>query len=488
MATETKVGFVLILVLLGAFSFVVYKKWEKAQQEMAKVSPSEQDVATDETGAGSQDSQFDDPNGMEQQTMFQPQDDLGVSEGQAEPQIQQADWPTAADQPTYAPEQAVQQHAVSEPPQYAQAQPHGSDQFFPAQSEASADPFAEQSADPWDAGQEAQQAVAGEAFPADQAADPFHAEQAVDPFHADRPADPFQSDPVQTANLPSNDDLFPADAPEQAAAAFQQPETHSAADPFEQQFAEPAQPTATESVDPFTQVDVAQTQASPAADPFDSRPQPQAFVEQQQIVQQGWDAAPFEGGATSGTPVGAQQTQQTSPQNASGNGNYATFASTNDQNGDPVAIYVVQPRDTFWRISHEVYGTPRHYAGLARYNRHRIPQPQQMRRGMKVMVPEPDVLAARFPDLYPSTRATQDSQATGFFADEAGRPAYRVGKNDTLTTIAHRHLGRSSRWIQIYHMNRDRVRSPHDLKVGTVLRLPIDASRVRLLGNSNAAD
>jgi nucleoid-associated protein YgaU len=58
---------------------------------------------------------------------------------------------------------------------------------------------------------------------------------------------------------------------------------------------------------------------------------------------------------------------------------------------------------------------------------------------------------------------------------------YRIGKNDSLNTIARDHLGRSTRWIQIFEMNRDQLKTPNDLKVGAVLRLPLDASAVRVV-------
>ena len=58
---------------------------------------------------------------------------------------------------------------------------------------------------------------------------------------------------------------------------------------------------------------------------------------------------------------------------------------------------------------------------------------------------------------------------------------YSVGKRDTLTGIAQKHLGRASRWREIYRQNRDRLANPNSLKIGTILRLPYDASRVQLV-------
>ena len=63
---------------------------------------------------------------------------------------------------------------------------------------------------------------------------------------------------------------------------------------------------------------------------------------------------------------------------------------------------------------------------------------------------------------------------------------YRTDEKDTLSDIAARHLGRASRWIQIYEMNRARLSSPNQLKVGTELALPADASNVAVTNDNDA--
>ena len=61
---------------------------------------------------------------------------------------------------------------------------------------------------------------------------------------------------------------------------------------------------------------------------------------------------------------------------------------------------------------------------------------------------------------------------------------YRIASEDTLSDIAQRHLGRSSRWVQIFEMNRDVLKDGNTLKVGALLRLPADASRVEMVGGT----
>ncbi|MCH7688199.1 MAG: LysM peptidoglycan-binding domain-containing protein [Planctomycetes bacterium] len=166
-------------------------------------------------------------------------------------------------------------------------------------------------------------------------------------------------------------------------------------------------------------------------------------------------------------------------------------ASNKNQPG----VYEVQSGDNYWSISKKQYGTARYFLALSRYNRDRIPDEKRMRPGMKVLTPSPEILQVRYPDLFPK-RSAQSSpsqssastipktgQPSGFFRGRHREPLYRIGEQDTLSGIAQRHLGRSSRWIQIYEMNRSRLPSPNNLTIGTVLQLPADASNVRLVRN-----
>lgn len=161
------------------------------------------------------------------------------------------------------------------------------------------------------------------------------------------------------------------------------------------------------------------------------------------------------------------------------------------------AEYEIQPEDSYWKISMKVYGTARYFLALSRYNEDRIPDTKRMRPGIKILTPSIEELEAKYPDLFPKRSVrkapagesaehssgvqTAAAQESGFFRNREGRPNYRVGENDTLSGIARDHLGRASRWVQVYEMNRDRIPDPDSLKIGTVLRLPADASNVQLV-------
>ncbi len=141
-------------------------------------------------------------------------------------------------------------------------------------------------------------------------------------------------------------------------------------------------------------------------------------------------------------------------------------------------VHAVESGDSYWTISRKYYGTARYFQALSAFNRMRIPDPRRMRPGMKVLIPSRDVLEARFASLLPRRVAADGAARTvGFQVDAMGQPVYLLGESDTLAGIATAHLGRASRWIQIYRLNRDQLPSPHKLKPGTVLRLPADAMR-----------
>jgi LysM repeat protein len=189
------------------------------------------------------------------------------------------------------------------------------------------------------------------------------------------------------------------------------------------------------------------------------------------------------GGANSGGSAAVEVSATHSSQMAAGSATISAVGST----GDAGDYYVVQPTDNFWTVSRKKYGTPRYFLALAELNKARIPDPARMRPGMKVSTPSAEMLEERFGQFLPAGTRVQAASAedisaksapTGFFVAPDGSPKYRTGESDTLSEIAAKHLGRSSRWIQIFEMNRDKLSSPNQLKVGTELTLPGDASNV----------
>jgi len=212
--------------------------------------------------------------------------------------------------------------------------------------------------------------------------------------------------------------------------------------------------------------------------------------------------------------------------------------------GPTSAHYRVEPQDTYWSISRKVYGTPRFFQALAEHNRERVSHAEQLRPGVELETPPPEELQSLYAKFIPA--AARGSEAAemaaadpkpqsrvgiasgsptrrvggrevggrdapehdvavregtggasppdasefhgpdgGFFVGRGGEPLYRVGNGDTLSSIAQQHLGKSSRSHELYELNQDRLADPNRLKVGSVLKLPPDASRVGVVPRGN---
>jgi len=192
-----------------------------------------------------------------------------------------------------------------------------------------------------------------------------------------------------------------------------------------------------------------------------------------------------------------------------------TYNSSNSPNigtiglpsGGAAEQYTVQQGDSFWTISKKAYGSGRYWQKLADYNREQVPNPDRMRAGAVIAIPDPTVFGASTAtaatgatalvepvasieranriDSAASSTVAGRSDAGGIFFNPQGYPMYRIGGQDTLTTIAARHLGRASRWKQIYHMNREELQTPNKLQIDMVLQLPADASRVPLIARNS---
>lgn len=160
--------------------------------------------------------------------------------------------------------------------------------------------------------------------------------------------------------------------------------------------------------------------------------------------------------------------------------------------------YTVQNGENFWTISKKLYGSGRYFQLLAEINRSRVSDPRKMKPGLQLLTPDRVSIDAQYRARHKATQTAvsefsgtgttrKPSKPAGFFISQDGRPMYRVGGSDTLTDISQRHLGRSSRWYQIYQINRQRLQNPNKLQIGTELQLPYDASRVSLVpGNSSS--
>ncbi len=135
--------------------------------------------------------------------------------------------------------------------------------------------------------------------------------------------------------------------------------------------------------------------------------------------------------------------------------------------------YTVQPGDTFEGIAIAQLGGAAHWVELAQANP--LVDPLKLRVGLELRLPDP-----------PSTPGSPGSDSLAGSpdappADPAGPalppppPAaltHTVRNGDSLSTLANRYYGDSSRWHAIFEANRDQIDSPHKVKIGMVLRIP----------------
>lgn len=164
----------------------------------------------------------------------------------------------------------------------------------------------------------------------------------------------------------------------------------------------------------------------------------------------------------------------------------------------PGTEHVLEDGDNFWTLSKDHYGTVKYFGALAFHNRARVPDPRRMRAGQTIELPPSEVLdeiMTRFGGTVTPAAALQQSggqrvirqvaaevvedSTNGFFVRGDGTPCYRIGTSETLSAIAHKTLGRASRWRQIAAMNVDVLEDPNRLRPGVVIVLPHDAAMVQ---------
>jgi nucleoid-associated protein YgaU len=123
--------------------------------------------------------------------------------------------------------------------------------------------------------------------------------------------------------------------------------------------------------------------------------------------------------------------------------------------------YEVQPNDSFWTISNNLYGTEAYYQALLAYNRSKNPQVDQIRPGDRILAPSADELAQLYPQLCPQPdhRAALAQRAAVREPSVAppGTRAYVVQPGDTVYDIARSELGSATRWNEILQLNRDQL-------------------------------
>ena len=147
--------------------------------------------------------------------------------------------------------------------------------------------------------------------------------------------------------------------------------------------------------------------------------------------------------------------------------------ATRGENGE----YEVQPNDSYWAISHKLYGSGSYFKALAEHNRDRYPRQDQLRIGDVIIAPSLTQLEQTYPGLVPKPSRRElvrsRNSTVSMTSQHMGGRTYVVEEGDTLSDIARFELGKASRWVEIYELNRDRLGGDFDYLVpGTLLAMP----------------
>ncbi|MSR69568.1 MAG: LysM peptidoglycan-binding domain-containing protein [Phycisphaerales bacterium] len=146
--------------------------------------------------------------------------------------------------------------------------------------------------------------------------------------------------------------------------------------------------------------------------------------------------------------------------------------------GVPAELYTLKDGETLYKICQSRYGNGNLWQKLAEFNKGTISNPTKLRKGTTIRLPSASVLRGDQPTAVVAPALPQPAQSGGGAALPQATPTQReyvVQKGDTLGTIAAHELGSAKKWELIFDANRDRLKNPAALKVGTGLRIPSDA-------------
>jgi len=169
------------------------------------------------------------------------------------------------------------------------------------------------------------------------------------------------------------------------------------------------------------------------------------------------------------------------PENDAGFGSPRGTGDLRNADGE----YQVQPNDNYWVISQRLYGSGGYFKALAEHNRGRVPREDRLDVGEVISAPSVLELEKAYPDLCPKPSRRETVRSRGSLVSTrtpyAGGRVYVVEEGDTLFDIARHLLGKASRWVEIYQLNRDLVGDdPSYINSGMQLVVPEDEPAERV--------
>lgn len=129
-------------------------------------------------------------------------------------------------------------------------------------------------------------------------------------------------------------------------------------------------------------------------------------------------------------------------------------------------LYRVAEGDSLSKIAAEFYGDRALWQTLAEFNKDRLPNPNVLRAGLVLRIPDRTVLLGG--EASPAGVRDPLSPAP---VETARTHVVRDG--ETLSQIAAATLGSSKRWRELVAANTDRISDPDRVRPGTELRIPV---------------
>ncbi len=138
--------------------------------------------------------------------------------------------------------------------------------------------------------------------------------------------------------------------------------------------------------------------------------------------------------------------------------------------------YLVRPGDDLWSVAEQLLGRGSRWRLLAEANPGLLGNPTvDLTPGTRLVVPNlPDL-----PDHEPVAERAHRSSAAPARPSAAKPRLVTVERGDTLSGLAHEHLGAASRWPRIYRANTDRIKDPDLIDVGWKLVIPANPAAAK---------
>lgn len=141
-------------------------------------------------------------------------------------------------------------------------------------------------------------------------------------------------------------------------------------------------------------------------------------------------------------------------------------------------IHYVKAGESLWQIAQQYYDNGEHWRTIAQANSGRVAANGAVRQGVRLVIPNKAGLAdppSMEPIIANRIDPTQTRLTSTAHTANDSRKVNRiieVEPGDSLSLLAHQHLGSSDRWRELFDANRDKLKRPNAIQVGMKLRLP----------------